>query len=216
MGFLPVLLLCFCAVATQEIHLDKDIPAIHVPINHNASVKCCFSGGGEVNVSWAVYKVHNRTSSYTNLNNKALKNSSNGIVCHNHALNWVQLNDTGLYLCNLLRKGEELKTHGTYLHVYRPIEKFLPISESAKNNILTMEGVLLLLSVLIPGICQLAKAKTQNNLDRKRVKEEENLYEGLNLDECNSTYHQIQRSQRQGPYQDVGCLIDEDIQLEKP
>lgn len=40
--------------------------------------------------------------------------------------------------------------------------------------------------------------------------------QGLNLDDCNSTYHQIQRSLVQGPYQDVINNDDEDIQLEKP
>lgn len=40
--------------------------------------------------------------------------------------------------------------------------------------------------------------------------------QGLNLDDCNSTYHQIQRSLVQGPYQDVINNDEDDIQLEKP
>lgn len=39
--------------------------------------------------------------------------------------------------------------------------------------------------------------------------------QGLNLDDCNSAYHQIQRTNQQGPYQDVASC-GEDIQLEKP
>lgn len=42
-----------------------------------------------------------------------------------------------------------------------------------------------------------------------------NLQQGLNLDDCNSAYHQIQRTNQQGPYQDVASC-GEDIQLEKP
>lgn len=41
------------------------------------------------------------------------------------------------------------------------------------------------------------------------------LQQGLNLDDCNSAYHQIQRTHQQGPYQDV-ANCGEDIQLEKP
>lgn len=42
--------------------------------------------------------------------------------------------------------------------------------------------------------------------------------QGLNLDDCCATYDQIERSQAQGPYQDVGNIKEEDeeIQLEKP
>jgi len=42
--------------------------------------------------------------------------------------------------------------------------------------------------------------------------------QGLNLDDCCTTYDQIERSQAQGPYQDVGNIMEEkeEIQLEKP
>lgn len=42
--------------------------------------------------------------------------------------------------------------------------------------------------------------------------------QGLNLDDCCATYDQIERSQAQGPYQDVGNIKEEEeeIQLEKP
>lgn len=43
-------------------------------------------------------------------------------------------------------------------------------------------------------------------------------HQGLNLDDCFTTYDQIERSQTQGPYQDVGTIKEEEeeIQLEKP
>ncbi|KAK6269267.1 hypothetical protein J4Q44_G00394160 [Coregonus suidteri] len=78
--------------------------------------------------------------------------------------------------------------------------------------------------VLLHGTMMLRKTKKLNQLKKKRVKEEEeNIYEGLNLEECSSTYDQIQRSLVQGPYQDVGNMLieeeeeeEEEIQLEKP
>ena len=42
-------------------------------------------------------------------------------------------------------------------------------------------------------------------------------HQGLNLDDCCTTYDQIERSQAQGPYEDVGITEEaEEIQLEKP
>lgn len=44
------------------------------------------------------------------------------------------------------------------------------------------------------------------------------IHQGLNLDDCCTTYDQIERSQAHGPYQDVCNIIEEEeeIQLEKP
>lgn len=43
-------------------------------------------------------------------------------------------------------------------------------------------------------------------------------HQGLNLDDCCTTYDQIERSQTTGPYQDLcdSYEEEEDIQLEKP
>ncbi|KAK3541526.1 hypothetical protein QTP86_028645 [Hemibagrus guttatus] len=98
----------------------------------------------------------------------------------------------------------------------KPIQMTLAISERTKNSIITAQGILLLLFVLIPGIVLICKSKGLNELEKKKGTEEENIYEGLNLDDCNSTYHQIQRSLVQGPYQDVINNDEDDIQLEKP
>lgn len=40
--------------------------------------------------------------------------------------------------------------------------------------------------------------------------------QGLNLDDCYAAYDQIERSQNNGPYQDVCNVLGDDIQLEKP
>lgn len=44
------------------------------------------------------------------------------------------------------------------------------------------------------------------------------VHQGLNLDDCCTTYDQIERSQSHGPYQDVCSAFkeEEEIQLEKP
>lgn len=44
------------------------------------------------------------------------------------------------------------------------------------------------------------------------------IHQGLNLEDCCTTYDQIERSQAQGPYQDICNVMEEEeeIQLEKP
>uniref|UniRef100_A0AAV2MB69 Uncharacterized protein n=1 Tax=Knipowitschia caucasica TaxID=637954 RepID=A0AAV2MB69_KNICA len=101
------------------------------------------------------------------------------------------LNASGFYRCFL--SASEVFTHGTYLQVYKPLEKTIQLSESVKNGILTAEGVLLLLCVLLPSVTL--------------------LFKGLDLDHC-AAYDQIVHQQERGPYEDVGN--NEDIQLEQP
>ncbi|KPP73102.1 rho guanine nucleotide exchange factor 1-like, partial [Scleropages formosus] len=80
----------------------------------------------------------------------------------------------------------------------------------------TMAEVLSRLQSLEQQIKQL-QTRRESELQKKKSNiEEENIYEGLNLDDCNSAYHQIQRSQVQCTYQDVGNVGDYDVQLEKP
>ncbi|GLD72109.1 B-cell antigen receptor complex-associated protein alpha chain [Lates japonicus] len=113
----------------------------------------------------------------------------------------------------------QILSHGTYLQVYKPLEKTLNFSESTKNGILTAEGILLLLCVVLPSATLLCKSKKVHEIEKKKMKkEEENIYQGLNLDDCCTTYDQIERSQALGPYQDVCNIMEEEeeIQLEKP
>ncbi|XP_064495484.1 nuclear factor of activated T-cells, cytoplasmic 4-like [Pseudopipra pipra] len=93
---------------------------------------------------------------------------------------------------------------------------FLALRESTKNRILTAQGVLLLLCSAGPGLLLLLRKRWANEQllhPEKTTCEEENLYEGLNLDEC-SMYEDISRGV-QPTYQDVGTLPG-DSQLEKP
>ncbi|CAK6977111.1 B-cell antigen receptor complex-associated protein alpha chain [Scomber scombrus] len=74
----------------------------------------------------------------------------------------VQLNDTGLYQCYL--NGSSVHyTHGTYLQVYKPMEKTINLSERTKNRILTAEGILLLLCVLVPSATLLQKVRKSHD-----------------------------------------------------
>ncbi|XP_043935364.1 B-cell antigen receptor complex-associated protein alpha chain [Protopterus annectens] len=98
-----------------------------------------------------------------------------------------------------------------------PMNNLLNLSESVKNDIMTAEGILLLVLVVIPGTVLLCKKKSklQQSLQIQYQKDDgENIYEGLNLDE-RSMYEDISRG-LQGTYQDVGSFHTSEIQLEKP
>nr|XP_005909052.1 PREDICTED: B-cell antigen receptor complex-associated protein alpha chain isoform X2 [Bos mutus] len=94
---------------------------------------------------------------------------------------------------------------------------FLDMGEGTKNNIITAEGIILLICAVVPGTLLLFRKRWQNmkfGADIQDDYEDENLYEGLNLDDC-SMYEDISRG-LQGTYQDVGSLHIGDAQLEKP
>ncbi|XP_007458649.1 PREDICTED: B-cell antigen receptor complex-associated protein alpha chain isoform X2 [Lipotes vexillifer] len=94
---------------------------------------------------------------------------------------------------------------------------FLDMGEGTKNNIITAEGIILLICAVVPGTLLLFRKRWQNmkfGADVQDDYEDENLYEGLNLDDC-SMYEDISRG-LQGTYQDVGSLHIGDVQLEKP
>ncbi|XP_074991128.1 B-cell antigen receptor complex-associated protein alpha chain isoform X2 [Calonectris borealis] len=127
-------------------------------------------------------------------------------------------NDSGLYYCRVEAGGAAGQSCGTFLRVRDPVAvPFLNIKESTKNRIITAEGVLLLLCAVGPSLFLLFRKRWANERllqMKKSAFEEENLYEGLNLDEC-SMYEDISRG-LQPTYQDVGSLHATDAQLEKP
>ncbi|XP_037234534.1 B-cell antigen receptor complex-associated protein alpha chain isoform X2 [Falco rusticolus] len=126
-------------------------------------------------------------------------------------------NDSGLYYCQVEAGGNTGQSCGTFVWVRDPVAvPFLNIKESTKNQIITAEGVLLLLCAVGPGLLLLFRKRWANERllqMKKSAYEEENLYEGLNLDDC-SMYEDISRG-LQPTYQDVGSLHG-DTQLEKP
>ncbi|XP_067419844.1 B-cell antigen receptor complex-associated protein alpha chain [Emydura macquarii macquarii] len=130
----------------------------------------------------------------------------------------IRQNDTGLYFCQVHTSEASDQSCGTYLRIRKPIPvPFLNMRESTKNQIITAEGVLLLLCAMGPGLFLLFRKRWENErlLQAKQsAYEEENLYEGLNLDEC-SMYEDISRG-LQSTYQDVANIRVFDMQLEKP
>ncbi|XP_047216476.1 B-cell antigen receptor complex-associated protein alpha chain [Girardinichthys multiradiatus] len=215
----------FCSlmgsVATAEIKLDPDRPFLRVQFSDTADLKCCYKDG-PLNFTW-IKSSSSKVSKKNQMDQVILSEDvvqnytqSEGKLCGILTLRKVKLSDTGLYQCFL---NKEVQTHGTYLQVFRPMEKTLNLSESTKNKILTAEGVLLLLCVVIPSASLLLKSKSLNRLEMKKMKhEEENIYQGLNLEDCCTTYDQIERSQAQSQYQDVCNAMEEKEEslLEKP
>ncbi|XP_034410378.1 B-cell antigen receptor complex-associated protein alpha chain [Cyclopterus lumpus] len=211
------------AIAQSKVILEPDRPFFRVQVYHTAELKCCYSPSkNSVKFSW-IKQAAKRTQGKYEF--KLPEHASQGNItvsgksCGALTFEPVQLNDSGFYQCWLKGSKFNLFSHGTYLQVYKPMEKTINLSESTKNKILTAEGFLLILCVIVPSLTLLFKSKRLNELEKKKAKkEEENIYQGLNLDDCWSTYDQIERSQAHGPYQDVGNFKEEEeqIQLEKP
>ncbi|XP_031581982.1 B-cell antigen receptor complex-associated protein alpha chain [Oreochromis aureus] len=220
MGMVVIFVLSSLVVgfAWGDLTLEPDRPSLSVAVSENASLECCYkSPSGITNVTWIRH--HNKTQEVVlNQTVKSETKESNSVKIYCSVLHFtkVQLENIGFYQCVL---NDKIYSHGTYLRVYKPMEKTINLSETTKNKILIAEGFLLLLCVMLPSAILLFKSKKLNELEKKKAKkEEENIYQGLNLDDCCATYDQIERSQAQGPYQDVGNIKEEEeeIQLEKP
>ncbi|KAM6999629.1 B-cell antigen receptor complex-associated protein alpha chain [Passerculus sandwichensis] len=127
-------------------------------------------------------------------------------------------NHSGLYFCRVRRGAAAAQSCGTFVRVEEDVpEPLLNLADATKNRILTAQGVLLLLCAAGPGLLLLFRKRWANErlLQPKKISlEEENLYEGLNLDEC-SMYEDISRGV-QPTYQDVGTPPATDGLLEKP
>ncbi|XP_040899401.1 B-cell antigen receptor complex-associated protein alpha chain [Toxotes jaculatrix] len=226
MGIATIVVFCSFAVgiAQSALTLMADQPFLSVPLSEKAEMKCCYNNNvTSVEPLW-VRRFKNANNASVDFVTPSVSVISDHIkkdhtFCGILKLNSVELNDSGLYHCSLNSSKGSLLSHGTYLHVYKPMKKTLNLSESTKNKILTAEGILLLLCVILPSATLLCKSKKIREIEKKKVKtEEENIYQGLNLEDCCTTYDQIERSQGHGPYQDVCNIMEEEeeIQLEKP
>uniref|UniRef100_UPI0037E930C6 B-cell antigen receptor complex-associated protein alpha chain n=1 Tax=Semicossyphus pulcher TaxID=241346 RepID=UPI0037E930C6 len=220
MGTVANLLVCsfVVAMAQAEVTLEADVPFLKVQHKKRTELECCFTSNVPETVTWVRHVQEGKKIKGPNeVNLTQHITTGKKESCNTLKFRPAQLNDSGFYQC--LLKGSKLFTHGTYLHVYKPLEKTIDLSENTKNQILTAEGVLLLLCVLLPASTLLFQSKRLTVLEQKKMrKEEENIYQGLNLDDCCATYDQIERSNAHGPYQDVCNIMEEeeDIQLEKP
>uniref|UniRef100_A0A803TUA8 Ig-like domain-containing protein n=1 Tax=Anolis carolinensis TaxID=28377 RepID=A0A803TUA8_ANOCA len=185
------------------------VPASRVvPEGHSTFLECRFEPP-EANVTWV-------RSCSPNCSRKVSVDRGAGLS--RLSFRPARRNDSGMYYCFVEAPRGRGHSCGTYLWVrrLRPAA-FLNMSESVKNRIITAEAFLLLVSAIGPGLFLLFRKRWENerlSQAKKTPYEEENLYEGLNLDDC-SMYEDISRG-LQATYQDIGNVKVIDLQLEKP
>uniref|UniRef100_A0A8C0J538 CD79a molecule n=1 Tax=Chelonoidis abingdonii TaxID=106734 RepID=A0A8C0J538_CHEAB len=183
------------------VKVEAGLTSVTIPEGGRVTLKCRFKAPSLARVTWS------RSCS---------RNCSEPILVANGT--GPQKSDIGLYFCQVYTDEAWGQSCGTYLRVRKPIPvPFLNMRESTKNQLITAEGILLLFCAVGPGVFLLFRKRWENERllqAKKNEYEEENLYEGLNLDEC-SMYEDISRG-LQATYQDVANLRVLDMQLEKP
>ncbi|XP_053545970.1 B-cell antigen receptor complex-associated protein alpha chain [Bombina bombina] len=207
---------CWC------LEMQWVLPSIKVHVGQSVDLECKFilkPGEEKIKqVNWLQMQFLKNWTMTRNITD-SLAFLENRIKDPNHQILKIentQKNDTSLYVCKVTSEGVDYKSCGTYLRVKEPAPYiFLKIAESTKNRLITAEGILLLLCTVIPGTLLLYKKRFENLRTASfKQSEGENLYEGLNLEEC-SMYEDISRG-LQATYEDVATLRATDFQLEKP
>ncbi|XP_077312791.1 B-cell antigen receptor complex-associated protein alpha chain [Lithobates pipiens] len=190
--------------------------SISVNPGDNTKIPCNYESQGEekVDITWLLYrKKEDRSENkiWSILEVYTLKDNTKDLQIKS-----VQTNQSGLYKCQVTANNISYSSCGTYLRVKDlPVYLFFNVAEATKNRVITAEGILLLFCAIIPGTFLLYKKRFENlNVLSLKQSEGENLYEGLNLEDC-SMYEDISRG-LQATYEDVGALRAGDIQLEKP
>ncbi|XP_055760142.1 B-cell antigen receptor complex-associated protein alpha chain isoform X2 [Salvelinus fontinalis] len=180
------LFLCYWAAGVHgdlsriQVTLEPDRPSLRVQLSHTAHLRCCYSATrGAVETTWFIsIQTVNGTSALQGVDrrdNRVTVDEGNltaaGVMCHTLILKEARLNDSGLYQCFLNHSAlrHSVYTYGTFLQVYRPMVKILDISESTKNRILTAEGMLLMVVVLLHGTMMLYE-ETQSTEEEKGQK----------------------------------------------
>nr|XP_003423459.1 B-cell antigen receptor complex-associated protein alpha chain [Loxodonta africana] len=196
----------------QALWVAWDPPSVTVIVGNEAHLQCP-NNGSNPNVTWWLILPGNYTSTWPPM----LLGSGEG---PDGRLTIPQVNKShgGIYQCRVQQDNKTWQSCGTYLRVREPLPRpFLDMGEGTKNRIITAEGIILLFCAVVPGTLLLFRKRWQNEKFRVDIHddyEDENLYEGLNIDDC-SMYEDISRG-LQGTYQDVGSLHVGDVQLEKP
>uniref|UniRef100_A0A8C3FL98 CD79a molecule n=1 Tax=Chrysemys picta bellii TaxID=8478 RepID=A0A8C3FL98_CHRPI len=185
------------------VKVEAGLTSVTVPEGGRVTLECRFKAPSGAQVIWS------RSCS---------RNCSEPILVANGTSPQRSVGDIGLYFCQVHTDKAWDQSCGTYLRVRKPVPvPFLNMRESTKNQLITAEGILLLFCAVGPGVFLLFRKRWENERllqSKKSEYEEENLYEGLNLDEC-SMYEDISRG-LQATYQDVANLRVLDMQLEKP
>ncbi|KYO40873.1 B-cell antigen receptor complex-associated protein alpha chain isoform X1 [Alligator mississippiensis] len=193
--------------------------SLTVTVGSLAELRCEFQANPNASVIWSRACSANCTELLVMVNGSDRWISVDGhrgtsLLAFPHA----EKQHSGLYYCRVEANDMQGQSCGTYLRVRKPMPtSFLNMRESTKNQIITAEGILLLFCAVGPGLFLLFRKRWANERllqAKKSAYEEENLYEGLNLDDC-SMYEDISRG-LQSTYQDVANIRGSDIQLEKP
>ncbi|XP_003812486.3 B-cell antigen receptor complex-associated protein alpha chain isoform X1 [Pan paniscus] len=196
----------------QALWMHKVPASLMVSLGEDAHFQCPHNSSNTANVTWWRVLHGNYTWPPEFLGPGEDPNGT--LIIQN-----VNKSHGGIYVCRVQEGNESYQQScGTYLRVRQPPPRpFLDMGEGTKNRIITAEGIILLFCAVVPGTLLLFRKRWQNEklgLDAGDEYEDENLYEGLNLDDC-SMYEDISRG-LQGTYQDVGSLNIGDVQLEKP
>ncbi|XP_066874552.1 B-cell antigen receptor complex-associated protein alpha chain [Kogia breviceps] len=194
----------------QALWVGWDPPSVTVSIGEEVRLLCRHNGSNP-NVTW--WYVLQGNSTWPPMIELSSPGPKGELI-----IQQVNKSHRGMYRCQVNEGQKVWRSCGTYLRVREPLPRpFLDIGEGTKNNIITAEGIILLICAVVPGTLLLFRKRWQNmkfGADVQDDYEDENLYEGLNLDDC-SMYEDISRG-LQGTYQDVGSLHIGDVQLEKP
>uniref|UniRef100_A0A674J3B1 CD79a molecule n=1 Tax=Terrapene triunguis TaxID=2587831 RepID=A0A674J3B1_9SAUR len=186
------------------VKVEAGLTSVTVPEGGRVTLECRFEAPSGARVTWSRSCSRNCSEPILVANGTGPQRSVKG--------------DIGLYFCQVYTDEASGQSCGTYLRVRKPVPvPFLNMRESTKNQLITAEGILLLFCAVGPGVFLLFRKRWENERllqSKKNEYEEENLYEGLNLDEC-SMYEDISRG-LQTTYQDVANLRVLDMQLEKP
>ncbi|KAM9039215.1 B-cell antigen receptor complex-associated protein alpha chain [Sarcophilus harrisii] len=195
---------------TRGLQLSPVPPSVTVPVGGTARLPCQHNGGRNATVTWwriGLSKLFREPVERQPLPNGTL------------VVGGVSKSDGGMYQCRVsIGNRLQQESCGTYLRVRDPIPRpFLDMGEATKNRIITAEGIILLFCAVVPGTFLLFRKRWQNEryaVEHLDYYDDENLYEGLNLDDC-AMYEDISRG-LQGTYQDATTLRVGDVQLEKP
>eukprot|EP00069_Balaena_mysticetus_P004541 bmy_17420T0 len=184
----------------QALWVDWGPPSVTVSIGDEVRLLCRHNGSNP-NVTW--WRILQGNSTWPPMMELSSPGPKGELI-----IQQVNKSHRGMYRCEVKEGQKVQRSCGTYLRVREPLPRpFLDMGEGTKNNIITAEGIILL-------ICAKRWQNMKFGADVQDDYEDENLYEGLNLDDC-SMYEDISRG-LQGTYQDVGSLHIGDVQLEKP
>ncbi|TFJ96215.1 L-amino-acid oxidase [Platysternon megacephalum] len=205
----------------SPVKVEASLTSVTVPEGGRVTLECRFEAPSGARVTWSRSCSRNCSEPILVANGTGPQRSvaiTSGAGVSVLAFHPARKSDIGLYFCQVSTDQAWGQSCGTYLRVRKPVPvPFLNMRESTKNQLITAEGILLLFCAVGPGVFLLFRKRWENERllqSKKNEYEEENLYEGLNLDEC-SMYEDISRG-LQATYQDVANLRGLDMQLEKP